>query len=61
MDDKRVLWSDAERLAEEALRQLGVVGQTILQADVQHGQVTPEGQGGQVTYQVFIETKETKN
>lgn len=39
--DKWVLRSDTESLAEEALCQLGVVGQTVLQADVEHGQVTP--------------------
>lgn len=41
VDDERVFWSDAERLAEETLCQLGVVGQTVLQADVEHRQVTP--------------------
>lgn len=41
VDDKRVLWSDAKSLAEETFGQFGVVGQTVLQADVQHRQVTP--------------------
>ncbi len=35
--DKWVLWSDTKSLAEETFRQLGVVGQTVLQADVEHG------------------------
>lgn len=39
--DKRVLWSNTKSLAEETFCQLGVVGQTILQADVEHRQVTP--------------------
>ncbi len=36
MYDERVLWSDTQSLAEETFGQLGVVGQTVLQADVQH-------------------------
>lgn len=41
MYDEWILGRDAEGLAEEALGQLGVVGQPVLQADVQHGQVAP--------------------
>ena len=40
MYDKWVLWSDAKSLAEETLSQLGIVGQAVLQADVEHREVT---------------------
>lgn len=37
MYDKGVLWGDTKSLAEETFGQLRVVGQTVLQADVEHG------------------------
>lgn len=45
MYDKGVLWSDTKSLAEETFGQLRIVGQTILQADVEHGQVTSGWEG----------------
>ena len=44
MDDERVFRCYAEGLAEEALGQLGVVGEAVLQADVEHGEMTPDGE-----------------
>lgn len=41
MNDERVLGGDAQGLAEETFSQLGVVGKSVLQPDVQHRQVTP--------------------
>ena len=43
MQDERVLGRDLERLREEPLGQLGVVGQPVLDADVQQWKVAPGG------------------
>ena len=43
VQDERVLGRDLERLREEPLGQLGVVGQPVLDADVQQGKVAPGG------------------
>lgn len=61
VNDKWVLRSDAQRLTEETLGQLGIVGQAVLQTDVQHWQMTPgkrrcgiNEQGSKRTYQKVI-------
>ena len=43
VQDERVLGRDLERLREEPLGQLGVVGQPVLDADVQQRKVAPGG------------------
>ena len=43
VQDERVLGRDLERLREESLGQLGVVGQPVLDADVQQWKVAPGG------------------
>lgn len=58
VDDKRVLWSDTKSLAEETFRQLRVVCQAVLQANVQHRQMTPgENSGKDVLWPKYTHTK----
>lgn len=40
VDDKWILWSNTESLAEEAFSQLGIVSEAIFQANVKHGEMT---------------------
>lgn len=50
MYDKGVLRRNAEGLAKETFCQLGVVSESILQTDVQHGQVTSAQTGSQKVF-----------
>lgn len=54
MYDKGVLRRNAEGLAKETFCQLGVVSESILQTDVQHGQVTAAQTGSQIFFFFFV-------
>lgn len=40
VDDKWILWSNTEGLAEETFSQLGIVSEAVFQANVKHGEMT---------------------